>query len=103
MAISCCPLFIKALFPHRVEELTHRELASKRCDVQCPVTCCKIIYHNEWFRCSVSDAEEVLNAWRLLMDEHSLYDRTTRRFRQDCMTWWRPQLIERAVLLPASC
>lgn len=75
----------QTLFPHRVEELTHRELARKRCNVQCPVTSCKSVYHNEWFRCSVNETEKVLNGWRLLMDEHSLYDRTTRHFRQDWM------------------
>lgn len=64
-------------FPHRVEELVHRELSCQRYEVFCPVMKCKSTYHNEWFKCSIEEASNIIDQWVTLMNEYALYDQSS--------------------------
>lgn len=67
-------------FPHRVEELVHRELGWARYDILCPVSSCPHEKHDEWFQCSIEKACETVKSWSTLMNMHTLYDTASRRF-----------------------
>jgi len=61
-------------FPHRMEELIHRQLADKRQELKCNLEACPSTYHNEWFSCSVEETEQILQQWKTISEEEPLYD-----------------------------
>ncbi|KAG9664677.1 hypothetical protein KCV03_g10099, partial [Aureobasidium melanogenum] len=65
-------------FPQRIEELIHLELADKRYSKQCNVGSCDSKSHDEWFKCSPAEAEQIIQQWQRL-SQSRLYDPMTRQ------------------------
>lgn len=66
------------VFPQRIEEVVHLRLAALRTKIICLAPQCKIHYHDEWFKCSVDDAKEIIRHLKAVNDKDALYDRATR-------------------------
>lgn len=67
------------IFPQRIEELVHLQLADKRYEVSCNLPSCKSDYHNEWFTSSVEGARRLLEQWKALAERSPIYDIDTRQ------------------------
>lgn len=86
-------------FPQRMEEMIHLELAGKRYEMRCDIRSCRSEYHDEWFKCSVEEAETLVRRWRSRDDEHTLYDLHSRRLTD---YWKTPYAIERLLGIPPT-
>lgn len=62
-----------------MEELVHLNMAALRFEIICLAQQCKANYHDEWFKCSVEDANRAIGHLKALNDKDALYDRYSRR------------------------